>query len=227
MRKIEFLFALAFLFASCDKAPVPENNANDLAHDDFVHVELVFTPGTLEQDNIDNIYAQGFTPDASSSELTLNVVEDREARTRTITPAEGLTFVPSHWYKVEVRLYNLAGANVNHTISDFPHQVKAHQFYYRTMLNKVNQLDKYVDFRYGDLNSEGKLVMPPLGFVGYIKFKDDLPAGAQLNPILVHVVPPALKTHKRGESYPFHSPPASLLNSVDANFLFPIAVTHN
>lgn len=67
--------------------------------------------------------------------------------------------------------------------------------------------------------------MPPLGFVGYIRFKADLPDGANLNPILVHVVPPAIKTQKRGEPYPFHTPPASLMRDVDVNFPFPISVT--
>lgn len=225
MKKIGFFFALALFLASCDSAPVPENNAEDLEHDEATRVELVFTPGTLAQENIENnIYAQGFTPDASLPSLTLNSQTNEETGNRTITPAEGLTFVPNRWYKVAINLYNHAGVNINRTISAFPEQVKAHQFYYRTLVNGENQADKYVDFRYGDLTAEGQLVMPPLGFVGYIRFKADLPAGAQLNPVLVHVVPPAIKTQKRGEPYPFHTPPASLMRDVDVNFRFPIAV---
>ena len=76
----------------------------------------------------------------------------------------------------------------------FPIKSTHTQFYFRTLVNNENQADRYADYRYGDVTADGQLVMPPLGFVGYIRFKADLPDGANLNPILVHVVPPAIKT---------------------------------
>mgnify|MGYP000050698275 FL=1 len=226
MKKLGLYCAFALVLASCDSAPIPENNAEDLQHDEATRVELIFTPGTLAQDNIkDHIYAQGFTPDASRPTLVLNAETDQATGHRTITPNAGLNFVPNRWYKVEVNLYNHAGTNINRSITAFPHQVNAHQFYFRTLVNNENQADRYADYRYGDVTADGQLVMPPLGFVGYIRFKADLPDGANLNPILVHVVPPAIKTQKRGEPYPFHTPPASLMRDVDVNFPFPISVT--
>lgn len=213
--------------ASCN-APTPINHAEDLEHDEADRVELIFTPGELAQDNIENnVYGQGFTADNSKETLTINYQKDEETGAVSLDKVEGLAFKPNQWYALQVNLYNHAGANINKNISTFPEQVAAHQFYFRHLVEiegkNENMNDKYITYRYGDLDKDGKLVMPPLGFIGYVKFGDQMPKNSKLNVILVHLVN-IPKTQAKGKPYPFYAPPAAFIHGADVNYKFPITI---
>lgn len=44
MKKLGLYCAFALVLASCDSAPIPENNAEDLQHDEATRVELILHP---------------------------------------------------------------------------------------------------------------------------------------------------------------------------------------
>lgn len=216
--------AAAILMTACHEAPTPPNNAEDLEHDEASRITLTLTPGRLVQPDIDNaVYATGFVADPSQQKVAMDVTMDEENETTVLNPSE-LRLKPDQWYEMRIDLYNHAGANINRAIRDFPEQVNAHQFYLRTFVNDESQKDTYVSYRYGDTDDRGELIGTPLGFVGYVRVSSALPANAQLNLILVHIVPPAVKLQRSGTPYPFHTPPPALMRNTDVNFRMPLVL---
>lgn len=227
MKKILILSAIVSILSACSKAPEQVNNAGDLEHDEASRIELVLTPGEPTDTTVGgSVYAAGFTPDKGAEDVVFNAYQDLEQGKVSFDHPEGIALVPERWYRIQINLYNEAGKNINGSIIGFANQIAAHQFFFIPRLNGENLFDRYVSYRYGDMTPNGTLIMPPLGFTGYIRLHSDLPAGTMLGLVLVHVVPPATKTYKKGLAYPFHSPSAALLSATDVNFSFPITLKH-
>lgn len=222
MKRNIFLGLLFVALISACKAPVPKNQAEELEHDEPERVELIFTPGDLAQSDIENnVYGKGFQAKEGSEPIVINYEKDEETGAVSLDKPEGLAFMPNQWYSLQVNLYNHAGANINTNISSFAAQVNAHQFYFRHFVGKENVNDKFISYRYGDLDNSGNLVMPPLGFIGYMRFSELLPQDSRLNVILVHLIGMP-KTQAKGKPYPFYAPPTAFVYGADLNYQIPI-----
>lgn len=226
MKKIYYLLALAGLLSSCE-ATTPPNNAEDKGHDEAHEVEFTFTPGHLN--NVQGIYATEFTPSTTLPSFSIHFENDEDGHdhdhSRAIDTEGEARLKADIWYKLDIKLINLNEKNINHTILDYADQRSMHQFFFLLWKDdqfKEKETQKYVEYRYGDVDSNGNLFESPIGFTGYIKVSADMPQ-RYLQTILVHITPPGTKRKGR-DFYAFDAPEAKILTSTDVMLLFPISV---
>lgn len=222
MKNILYMAALVALLTSCE-ASTPPNNAEDKGHDEVHVVEMVFTPGNFTEEK--GIYASGFTATEGET-VTVKIENDDEDHDHHHSRAmevEGTANLKADtWYRLTINLKNHEGESINNTILGYAEQRSMHQFFFITL--PFSQNNSYVDYRYGDTDTNGQLYDTPIGLTGYIKVSADLPANSELRTVLVHITPPGSKLHN-GKPYPFDRPDASVLSRSDLDFKLPLSVT--
>lgn len=215
---------LAMLFFGCEPT-TPPNNALKKGHEDPVKAEIVFTPGELSQENIqDNVYAKGFTPmpDVTPEIFTMNVKIGKGEAT-----SPGIKLKPGVWYKVDVKFYNRAGENIVYQFTDSKAARSIHQFFFQPRatdeITKI--LNDVIDYRYGDLDKDGNLYPTPIGFQGYLRIASETQLKAfNLWVVLVHLSGNLVKEMCNGNACPFDKPSLYILRRSDRDNDFTIPV---
>lgn len=220
------LFILLILGMCACSPDNPPNSALDKGHESASRIVVSFLPGNLSEENIEGgVYAKGFTahPGAVKQEFVLQ--EDEQHK---ITVKGKPILKTDLWYRMGIRFYNLSGTEITSQFTSSEVQRNMHQFFFQAYSeeNSTEEIPNVLSYRYGDLQSDGSLFMPPIGFQGYIKMNSTSFSELYLRVVLVHLVPPLRKTDpKTGKPYPFDKPGRKLLAGVrDNDFRIPIVV---
>ena len=206
--------------ASCN-TPTPENNALNKGHDEFTHVEITFTEGTPAGGTFsDPIYGKDFTKGSHTTKFVWG-----EAKDGTMLPKQSIELKRGTWYEMDIRLFNRAGADITSDITTNEAQRAIHQFFFQLFEGEktTKQLNDFLDYRYGDLQADGSLLMPPIGLRGYVKISSTDLNEVYMRVFLLHITNNQSKINpKTGKPYPFNGPQGKILGVRDDDFRIPV-----
>lgn len=226
------LCLIALLFAACKGKPEePDNESKKKGHDEASQVEITFTEGELFLTEEDQVYASAFSRNKTTPVQRVTYTEGADRR----WVLEGAPQLKQDvWYEMKISLRNKTSDITDQFVAT-PEMRAIHQFFFelyraprkglsadKILEAKYKPAEYPMELYYGDVDVEGNIIKPALGFRTFIRLSADAPRQLWLRYYLIHIFPPAVKTRRDGSSYPYNQPPRELGATSDVDFDVPI-----